>query len=562
MPRTLPTLLCLSFLSLGQPTWAQQVGGTWETVRDFRSHVEASAIACEMGRLGDLNGDGVAEFAIGSPYADVGGGMDNGLVTIRSGRDGALMYTMIGVLNGDHLGSAINGLDDLDGDGIPEFIIGAGKGAISLDNQGIAFVHSGASGAVLRTHVGGYMDELGSDVANLGDVDGDGISDYAIGSPDATVGPYQRGLVEVYSGSSGAVLATIMNPAVDRSRFGHAVAGLGDLDGDGIGEILIGAPYSSGQGFNVGGEAFVYSGSTFQLMHVNEGRRPAAFFGWEVADAGDLDHDQVPDYAVGAIRGGLILDHGAVRVFSGATGLEIYTVDGLGFGGDFGRSFDFLDDLDGDGCDDLLVGAPYHPGSAAGTATLFSGSDGSIIKCLDPPLHVSNFGEGVLGFEDLDGDGLPEFFVASNLDDRGLLLNYCQLISPRHHLDSSDRQLSASQGGSLSFHLDFPRDRAGEHYRLLGSGLGTTPSLLQGLEVPLVDQGLIWDAMINPDGGGPFSGHAGLLDAQGDAVVHLILQPTAAAPFVGRTLHFAAVVGTTATGPTLSSVAVPLEILP
>lgn len=250
--------------------------------------------------------------------------------------------------------------------------------------------------------------EFGFSVAAIADVDADGVADLVVGDPgDAS----QTGTVHVYSGATGTVpLFSIVGP-VAGARFGHCVAGIGDLPpSTGGGDFVVGSPLNGG-GTN-SGAIRVFSGATGALLNVITGQMPNERLGWVVAGGSDIDNDQVPDYAAGGSgHSSMGADTGIVRVYSGASHGPLITITGAMASSRFGHALALVGDCNCDGFSDFAVGAPGYPGtgSAQGRVTVFSGAPGN------PPIY-DEFGSkaGVsLGFAvgrggDITGDGLPD----------------------------------------------------------------------------------------------------------------------------------------------------------
>lgn len=194
--------------------------------------------------------------------------------------------------------------------------------------------------------------------------------------------------------------------------FGGAVAGVGDIDADGIGDVLVGAPGSD--------HVYVVSGTGAILRDI---RLPstALQFGAALASVGDVNRDGVPDFTVGApseapcpvtprcgVPGPA---QGRAFVFSGASGdMTMELVPPTTGVTDFGRSITGAGDLSGDGVPDILVGAPTQ-GSAAGTVFAFSGADGAQLWSRQDPSPT--FGELVVSTPDLTGDSIADVLVWS-----------------------------------------------------------------------------------------------------------------------------------------------------
>jgi len=170
------------------------------------------------------------------------------------------------------------------------------------------------------------------------------------------------------------------------SRFGHAVATCGDLNGDGVDEILVGAPgtgYASAPNY---GAVYVFSGSDGTLLHsILEGIRPSKF-GWSLDRAGDTDGDGFCDFLVGAPKEGLGADamRGVVRVYSGADFSTLFTLEGSHVDANFGHSVAGGSDFNGDGSPDFIIGEPQFDlvdrnQDKAGAIRIYSGLDAELL---------------------------------------------------------------------------------------------------------------------------------------------------------------------------------------
>jgi hypothetical protein len=151
-------------------------------------------------------------------------------------------------------------------------------------------------------------------------------------------------------------------------KLGRSVAGAGDLNGDGYADFMAGIP-----GGYPAGRVEVYSGIDGQILHTLEGTVGGGYFGMSVANAGDVDDDGVPDIIVGApsYYPGASAPKGHVQVFSGADGSVLHTITDLSNASLFGQSVAGVGDVDADGHADFLVGAPGG-GGTPGFVKLFS----------------------------------------------------------------------------------------------------------------------------------------------------------------------------------------------
>ena len=221
--------------------------------------VTGNALGDTFGRavaaIADCNTDGVADYLVSAPGADPSGLTNAGSVYLISGFDGSVLLQMDGVRAGQFLGTSVRGLDDMNGDLVPDFAIGTVRdfpsGGSGLFVGSVA-IHSGADGTELRRHWGlDNFESFGGAVVDTGDLDGDGLGDYAIGAAGDLCG----GRVYVYY-SSVDLLMTIMESEGAGDRHGTAIAAMGDHDGDGEPALLVTAPLADGGVVN-GGAAYV-----------------------------------------------------------------------------------------------------------------------------------------------------------------------------------------------------------------------------------------------------------------------------------------------------------------
>jgi hypothetical protein len=356
---------------------------------------------------GDVNGDGYADLIIGFPeWSDpVSGVLNVGKANVYSGLTGGVIHSFTGTGHWEYLGTAVAGAGDVNNDGYDDLVVGAPDG--DATDPGMAYIFNGLTGDLIYGLTGEAADdEFGMSVSKVGDVNSDGYDDVIIGAGKAAGG---IGRAYVYSGQSGNLIYTLTGEAVF-DWFGNTVASAGDVNNDGIYDILIGAPFNDGPGED-GGRVYVYNGQTGGLLYSLDGEAAGDQFGNAVASAGDVNHDGYDDLSISAEgndAGGT--DAGRVYVYDGNTGALLNTIDGQpseGFGSP--QAIDGIGDINQDGVLDIAVGAYGAEafGTSYGKVYIYSiygdvDSDDFVGNCDNCPTDYNP------GQEDTDNDNVGD----------------------------------------------------------------------------------------------------------------------------------------------------------
>lgn len=305
----------------------------------------------------------VGAYGEGPP---TGAGRDAGRAYVFAGGSGDLLFTLASPspVPFGFFGYSVAGPGDLTGDGVPDAVVGAFRETSAFLRGGAVHVYSGADGALVRTLVSPTAVEDGAfgwQVEPAGDLTGDGVPDLLVAAvQESPGGGMGGGRVHLFSGADGAWVRAF-DPAGASFLYGRTIAVVGDLDGDGTPDVAVGAP-----GTSPNGRVFVFSGATGAVVRTFTSATEQAVdgqFGAAIVPAGDVDLDGTPDVLVGAPfepgRGDDGARAGRVYLLSGATGevLLVLTSPNPSLNAGFGTSIDWAD-IDGDGQPDPVVGAP------------------------------------------------------------------------------------------------------------------------------------------------------------------------------------------------------------
>ena len=395
----------------------------------------------------DVTGDGVVDGLFSTPLADNGATSSVGALYLIPGpvaADGSVgaHQRLLGESASDQLGTSFSARHDLDGDGEADLVAGATGDDDAASSAGAVYVIPATS--TLTGSVGSYgwkligeraNDGFGGSIASLGDLDGDGAPDLAVGAAGADGGGSSAGAAYVFS---GPILGDLSAAAADAQLLGEkgndgaeTVADGGDLDGDGLSELLVGAS-GSDAGIQGGGAVYIVSGpvaggSLSSAVRI-KGKTKNGAFGLEFATGApaDLDGDGRDDLALPASADTTYGSaSGSVWLFTSAPMSATSTADAdvvlYGESDDGLGSALSLGDADADGHVDLLVGASTSDrnGSDSGAAFLVYGPVTGAASILDADATLigesagDKFGDALILTPDLDGDGGADLWLVA-----------------------------------------------------------------------------------------------------------------------------------------------------
>ncbi|MGB0133882.1 integrin alpha [Dokdonella sp.] len=446
-----------------------------------------------VSNAGDINGDGIDDLLIGAPFSGING-YNTGSTYVVFGKTGAHASTLLlseidgsngfrmdGARQTDQSGWSVSAAGDINGDGIDDLVLGAPYTNHNGGYSGSAYVVFGKSGGFAPSFslatldgINGFRmdgvshdDQTGDSVSNAGDINGDGIDDLIIGAFYANSTTNVSGAAYVVFGSGSAFRPAMQLSALNGSNgfriegedssgeFGLSVSSAGDVNGDGIGDLIIGAPRANGDSIDTGKSYLIFGRSSgfdasFLLSALdgdNGVRLIGASYrdesGRSVSSAGDINADGIDDVIVGAWKadnsddtaGSAYVVFGS-KVFpssdfllSSLDGSNGFRLDGVARSDYAGEIVSGAGDVNGDGVDDLLISAAHaNPGSQnAGSVYVYFGSgtafppvvsladlDGFIGMRFDGIAENDGAGHSASGAGDVNNDGVDDLIIGAS----------------------------------------------------------------------------------------------------------------------------------------------------
>jgi Ca2+-binding RTX toxin-like protein len=519
---------------------------------------------------GDVNGDGVDDIIIGAFRADVSGRSNTGqsyvifgslegfapelnlssLLTANGG-NGSTGFVINGIRSEDWSGRSVASAGDVNGDGLDDLIIGASNatpGSTGIPLSGQSYVlfgqaqgfdpevelasltaANGGDGSIgFILNGGDFFENSGISVTGAGDINGDGFDDIIVGtSPQTLFMGHAAGTSYVIFGRASGFapelnlrtlkaaaggdgsLGFVINGVDTGDQAGYTVASAGDINGDGLDDMLIGAPGADPNDISNAGESYVVFGQTggfgaevnlSALLAVNGGDGSAGFVingidisdnsGLAISPAGDVNGDGITDIIIGASNAdpdgnvnagesyvvygrdngfGPELNLSALFTDNGGNGSTGFVIKGINANNTSGSSLSGAGDINGDGFDDLIIGAPGANGGAGESYVLFGGSGAGFA---DDSFDFSVIDGGEDGVEPVTGTFLIDITPVNDapvllnpigeiITDEDALLHFSvpstTIVDPDHN-DTLIFYSSLSDGSVLPAWLNFDSD--------------------------------------------------------------------------------------------------------
>ncbi len=375
---------------------------------------------------GDVNGDGYGDVIVGADgnngntgkaYIFFGGNIINNMPDV----------TLTGEAFGDRFGYSVSTAGDVNGDGYSDVIVGAYVNGSFTGKSYLYFGSYTISGNITASNADVTMtgeatsNFFGYSVSSAGDVNGDGYSDVIVGAYGNTI---NTGKSYIYFGGS------TMNPTanvtltgeVTGDRFGISVSSTGDVNGDGYSDVIVGAFGNS----SFTGKSYIYLGGSTMNSATDvtmSGEAVGDQLGYSVSTAGDVNGDGYSDVIVGAF--GNSSSTGKSYIYFGSSIMNSspnVTMTGEFAGDRFGYSVSNGGDVNGDGYNDVIVGADKNDagGSDAGRSYIYYGAS-SMDNIVDVTTTGKNaddrFGFSVSTAGDMNADGYDDFIVGAYFND-------------------------------------------------------------------------------------------------------------------------------------------------
>jgi len=440
-----------SSMGLNRNGYVEMISGRWGyTLWRVNGLANSQGIGSYVTKVGDLNGDGTndilacnSEFSSNSLY-------HNGMVMAISGQTGQVIWQTAGGNSNALLGQNAEVLADVNGDGIDDVLVinPDGFGPWMYEN-GNALALSGVDGSQIWRFEGFFNGErFGKTWLQVGDCNMDGIDDIVFGSPEAdAMGLPSSGHVTALSGGSGMMIWQRTGMYM-YGRFGETIFDAEDLNGDGVTDVVMVSPETStGSAWNPlvdNGLIEAISGMGGYPLWTVTGTNSGDHLGRSLVIAEDLNGDGAIDFISGS---GLsdtnnLANNGLISAISGIGGYPLWSVTGDSNDAHLGTNLKMIDDLDGDGLEEVISWVTYaDTGDLINNGSLraHSGVDGTELWRYDGGTSDERMGDAIAVGSDFDFDGYEDVYVATSYSDSNGLADNGRVVA-----------LSAGTGTGLS----------------------------------------------------------------------------------------------------------------
>ncbi len=388
-------------------------GAAMNNISDVTLNGEAANnfFGSSVSDAGDVNGDGYSDVVAGAKGFSGGSGKSY-IYLGGAAMDNIADVSVTGVIANANFGYCVSGTGDINGDNFDDVIISSFP---PLLGTGKAYVYYGGSvmnniaDLILNTNT--TFDGFGAAVSGIGDINADGFKDFAV----SAIYNSSSGKIFIYYGSANPDTTADQFVLGESGNFGTSVSEAGDVNDDGYADFIAGAPYYNSSRGRVYLYKYNLTGSDVPDMRLL-GEANDNYFGYSVSDAGDVNGDGYPDFIVGAYRYSSF--KGRAYIYFGGPAFDNVadvTLQGEAVTNYFGHDVSGAGDVNGDGYDDVLVGAFQYNGTK-GRAYIYYG--GSVMDNIADVTFTGEFAGESFGYSvskagDVNGDGFSDVIISA-----------------------------------------------------------------------------------------------------------------------------------------------------